>query len=253
MSALKSKMVAIEMPQPREPQQQTFRIGQNARVRGADMAAGRLATVIGAPHVRNDRNTNAINGMHSPAKGIAIEGEGRLRLKSAEWGPPGGKLADRRPSRNPHWRLTPSEYLSAFFILERSDFFLSMEIFQKRADALSAGAETYETGKPCKRGHVSPRNAQNGHCLACQQERNDAQPRITSRRRGVRALSADKDRKRAQWLASYHRHKAANAEARRQREREAAARKAGFASHAEFLAKRDLPMEDFARQQGMLC
>lgn len=36
-----------------------------------------------------------------------------------------------------------------------------------RAAAIKAGAKTYFTGKPCKRGHVSERYAANGTCIEC--------------------------------------------------------------------------------------
>lgn len=36
-----------------------------------------------------------------------------------------------------------------------------------RALALAAGALTYETGKPCAAGHVGPRYAKAGDCVAC--------------------------------------------------------------------------------------
>jgi hypothetical protein len=39
----------------------------------------------------------------------------------------------------------------------------------KRKDALTAGLTTYETGKPCKHGHLSPRDTLTGVCLECRE------------------------------------------------------------------------------------
>jgi 5-methylcytosine-specific restriction endonuclease McrA len=36
--------------------------------------------------------------------------------------------------------------------------------------AKAAGSLTYDTGKPCKYGHVAPRYVNNGHCLVCSKE-----------------------------------------------------------------------------------
>ena len=36
-----------------------------------------------------------------------------------------------------------------------------------RAEAMQLGLETYQTGKPCKRGHVGPRDTLKGECLEC--------------------------------------------------------------------------------------
>lgn len=43
-----------------------------------------------------------------------------------------------------------------------------------RAAAKAAGAKTFDTGRPCKNGHVSPRYAGDGKCVACIAERNAA-------------------------------------------------------------------------------
>lgn len=40
----------------------------------------------------------------------------------------------------------------------------------KRADAIAAGLKRYNTGKPCKNGHMSDRHV-NGSCLACDRDR----------------------------------------------------------------------------------
>jgi hypothetical protein len=39
---------------------------------------------------------------------------------------------------------------------------------KERWAALMAGEETYVSGKPCKRGHVSPRRSKNMHCIECE-------------------------------------------------------------------------------------
>lgn len=41
----------------------------------------------------------------------------------------------------------------------------------KRALALTCGAEYYDTGRPCKRGHLSKRHAKTGACLLCGKEK----------------------------------------------------------------------------------
>lgn len=41
-----------------------------------------------------------------------------------------------------------------------------------REDALASGSTTYFTGKPCRNGHISPRNAKTRHCNKCMEERN---------------------------------------------------------------------------------
>jgi hypothetical protein len=38
----------------------------------------------------------------------------------------------------------------------------------ERAKALATGSQTYDTGKPCKRGHFSPRYVSTHACLECQ-------------------------------------------------------------------------------------
>lgn len=44
-----------------------------------------------------------------------------------------------------------------------------------RADAIASGAATYYTGEPCRKGHLSPRRADSGSCLACQSERHKSE------------------------------------------------------------------------------
>jgi 5-methylcytosine-specific restriction endonuclease McrA len=39
-----------------------------------------------------------------------------------------------------------------------------------RAEAIAAGEDNYDTGKPCCRGHLSIRYAKNGRCLKCAEE-----------------------------------------------------------------------------------
>lgn len=41
-----------------------------------------------------------------------------------------------------------------------------MEIISQK-DAVAKGMDVYYTGRPCSRGHYSPRNAVTGACLAC--------------------------------------------------------------------------------------
>lgn len=36
-----------------------------------------------------------------------------------------------------------------------------------RGEALSRGLKVYDTGRPCRHGHVGPRRASNGACVAC--------------------------------------------------------------------------------------
>ena len=79
---------------------------------------------------------------------------------------------------------------------------------------------TYFTGKPCKRGHISPRYAGNQTCVACTQEqqmraeaarreRMKSQPGFAAHRRAQRAASSrasnkkHRDRKNAEW-AKWH-------------------------------------------------
>ena len=50
----------------------------------------------------------------------------------------------------------------------------------KRVDALAVGLRCYETGKPCKAGHVGPRYTSTGHCVECQRTR-----RATANGRGA--------------------------------------------------------------------
>lgn len=42
--------------------------------------------------------------------------------------------------------------------------------FSTKAEARREGHKTYMTGKPCKRGHVSPRHVSNGWCCECSKE-----------------------------------------------------------------------------------
>lgn len=39
--------------------------------------------------------------------------------------------------------------------------------FSTRKEALESGAETYNTGEPCKNGHYSDRRTSNGKCIEC--------------------------------------------------------------------------------------
>lgn len=42
-----------------------------------------------------------------------------------------------------------------------------MDKITSYSDARKSGAKTYFTGKPCKHGHISPRKACDGGCVAC--------------------------------------------------------------------------------------
>lgn len=50
-----------------------------------------------------------------------------------------------------------------------------------KAAAISAGETQYFTGKPCKRGHIAPRNTANSTCMECDREKYHAkaEKRIT--------------------------------------------------------------------------
>jgi hypothetical protein len=41
------------------------------------------------------------------------------------------------------------------------------ELPKTRAEARAAGLTKYDTGLPCRRGHLSPRYASNGTCVQC--------------------------------------------------------------------------------------
>jgi hypothetical protein len=51
-----------------------------------------------------------------------------------------------------------------------------------RQDAINAGARHYFTGKPCLRGHLSPRYTESCNCLQCYVER------IEAKRLRIRAI-----------------------------------------------------------------
>lgn len=46
----------------------------------------------------------------------------------------------------------------------------------RRKEALSAGEDSYFTGKPCKRGHVAERWSSNGRCKECSREDQRTEP-----------------------------------------------------------------------------
>lgn len=50
----------------------------------------------------------------------------------------------------------------------------------KRSEAKKKGLKTYDTGKPCKHGHVAPRYTQTGLCTECSKGRS-ARQRIENR------------------------------------------------------------------------
>ena len=41
---------------------------------------------------------------------------------------------------------------------------------QERIDAVASGLRVYSTGKPCRKGHTSPRYVSNNQCITCQSE-----------------------------------------------------------------------------------
>lgn len=49
-----------------------------------------------------------------------------------------------------------------------------MAEYSHRSDAMQAGALTYQTGKPCVRGHKSQRYTRNGACIECLKSANAA-------------------------------------------------------------------------------
>ena len=42
-----------------------------------------------------------------------------------------------------------------------------MSLPATRADAFAVGTFHYQTGTPCKRGHLAPRQRAGGHCVEC--------------------------------------------------------------------------------------
>ena len=38
---------------------------------------------------------------------------------------------------------------------------------KSRAEAIQVGSPVYQTGKPCKRGHTTPRETIGGECMEC--------------------------------------------------------------------------------------
>lgn len=104
-----------------------------------------------------------------------------------------------------------------------------------RADALAAGEKFYETGKPCKYGHVAPRRTKSRSCLVCE--------RITSLRfskteagkasRKKHAASDVGKEKRLERYSRYRLSEKGKATHKRYRESEK-----GIAARARALAKR---------------
>lgn len=60
---------------------------------------------------------------------------------------------------------------------------------KRRNEAIIAREMFYDTGKPCKRGHLEPRYASSGICKECQRETNLLQ---ASAMRGEQVLRAQK-------------------------------------------------------------
>jgi hypothetical protein len=46
------------------------------------------------------------------------------------------------------------------------------EATMERKDAIKAGMQFYETGRPCKNGHISKRDTVTGACIMCVRENN---------------------------------------------------------------------------------
>ena len=78
----------------------------------------------------------------------------------------------------------------------------------QRSAALAAGETTYFTGKPCKHGHVAPRNTSDSSCTACRagfRESYREQARIHAREKRREMLAADPEGTRAKWSAANRR------------------------------------------------
>lgn len=93
------------------------------------------------------------------------------------------------------------------------------EIIERQA-ALASGAISYFTGKPCKNGHVAPRQTSNGECHECarlraqkiRKERPDA-----VREAYMKYKAANRDKTRAQFKEWYAKNWAAYSEKNRER------------------------------------
>ena len=80
---------------------------------------------------------------------------------------------------------------------------------RRRKDALASGATHYFTGKECRRGHLSIRNAHTGRCLACDRENHlihlernpEARERLNARMREYRKTPRAKELKK-KWSRS---------------------------------------------------
>ncbi len=62
-----------------------------------------------------------------------------------------------------------------------------------RAEAIAAGEKTYNTGKPCKNGHLSDRYTLGGMCLGC----------LAKQAAGIKAKRAEATRGRFEGLVEH--------------------------------------------------
>lgn len=76
-----------------------------------------------------------------------------------------------------------------------------------RDEAIKAGLETYNTGRPCKYGHTTDRNTKTGACIECRREYYAEYRRLNS---------AEIARKQSEWR---EKHKERLAEPQRARNR----------------------------------
>ncbi|MFL9943721.1 HNH endonuclease [Paraburkholderia graminis] len=88
-----------------------------------------------------------------------------------------------------------------------------------RAEAKASGKTNYFTGKPCKYGHVAPRQTVNGMCHACRAIKEPIW-KEKYRDRMIARDRAYKQEKREEILANSRARYAANGEEQRQRRRE---------------------------------
>ena len=86
---------------------------------------------------------------------------------------------------------------------EDSEDLESEDLPRRRKDALASGATHYFTGKACRRGHLSIRNAHTGRCLVCDRENHlihlernpEARERLNARMREYRKTPRAKELK----------------------------------------------------------
>lgn len=84
-------------------------------------------------------------------------------------------------------------------------------MFEPRYQRLSPDARFYETGKPCKYGHIAKRYVSNGECVDCRAQKN-----VLLKDKQIAWVNENRDRKLQLARARYHQ----NVEAERQRSRD---------------------------------